>query len=137
MADKVEKVDYFVVEVADKPGEALRIIKSLNAEGVNLRAFTGFPQGNGAQLDFVPRDPDIFKKAARRLKLEITSRKTAFLIRGKDRKGALGAVLGLLAGAGINITAIDAVSAPGGSYGAIFWVAKPDLARASKALGLK
>jgi hypothetical protein len=40
-----------------------------------------------------------------------------------------------LAQAKINVTAIDAVCATGGAFGAILWVEQRDVARAAKALG--
>jgi hypothetical protein len=40
-----------------------------------------------------------------------------------------------LADAGINITAIDAVAAGGGRYGAILWVKPAEVRKAAKALG--
>jgi len=40
-----------------------------------------------------------------------------------------------LAQSKINVTAIDAVCATGGSFGAILWVEQRDVAKAAKALG--
>jgi hypothetical protein len=43
--------------------------------------------------------------------------------------------LGKLAGAKINVTAMDAVSSGAGRYGAIFWVKPEAVSRAAKLLG--
>jgi hypothetical protein len=40
-----------------------------------------------------------------------------------------------LAQSKINVTAIDAVCASGGTFGAILWVGQRDIAKAAKALG--
>ena len=48
---------------------------------------------------------------------------------------AVAHVLGTLAEKKINVTAIDAVSAGAGRYGAILWVAAKDMNKAAKALG--
>ena len=45
MADVIRKVSYFAMDVADKPGEAARVLKALSQAGVNLLAFSGFPRG--------------------------------------------------------------------------------------------
>ena len=45
------------------------------------------------------------------------------------------AVLGKLAKARINVTAVDGVSAGGGRFGAIIWVKRKDIGRAARALG--
>jgi hypothetical protein len=78
MANEVKQVDYFYVTVADKPGEGARILTAFRDAGVNLLGFCGFPQGaRKAQLDFVPEDPALFVKAARRAR--ISKRKKARL----------------------------------------------------------
>jgi hypothetical protein len=50
--------------------------------------------------------------------------------------GACADFLGKLAAAKVNVTAVDAVSAGAGRYGAIFWVKPRDVSRAAKALGI-
>ncbi len=43
MADSVRKVDYFYIELPNKPGEGAKALTALREAGVNLLAFTGFP----------------------------------------------------------------------------------------------
>src|SRR3989304_5960525 len=117
MADVIRKVVYYKTEVPDKPGEGARILGALKAGGVNLLAFSGFPSGRRAQLDFIPANSGEFVKAARKAGLKLSTRKSGFLIQGEDRVGAVADVLGKLAAAGINVTAIDAVCAGAGRYG--------------------
>ena len=137
MADKVRKVAYFAVDVPNKPGEGARIVGSLADEGVNLLAFSGFPNGRKSQLDFIPEDITVFKKALRITKIKTRSQKIGFLIQGDDRKGAVSKILQKLADKKINVTAIDAVSAGAGRYAAILWVKPKDIGKAAKALGAK
>jgi hypothetical protein len=137
MAETVRKVDYFYVTVPDKPGEGARALGVLRDAGVNLIAFSGFPQGRGAQLDFVPADAAAFRAAARKAKWKVTGPKRAFLLEGEDRVGAGADLLGKLADARINVTAIDAVCAGAGRYGVILWVAPGDVARATRVLGAR
>ena len=134
MAETIRKVGYFAMDVADKPGEAVRILQALSQAGVNLLAFSGFPRGRRAQLDFIPEDATLFRKALSRAKLKVRPKKTGFLLQGQDRPGAVAEVLKNLADAKINVTAVDAVSAGGGRYGAIFWVKAKDVSKVSKAL---
>ncbi len=136
MSDIVRKVDYFAMEISDKPGEASRALEALRAAGINLLAFTGFPRGRKAQIDFVPEDGEAFKAAAKAAKLKLQARKTVFLVQGDDRRGAVADILKMLADAKINVTAIDAVSAGMGRYGAILWVKPTDVSKAAKALGI-
>lgn len=135
MADRVRKVAYFSMNVPNRPGEGARILSALADAGVNLLAFTGFPAGGKAQIDFIPEKAPAFAAAARKAKIRVSAKKTGFLIQGKDRKGAVAHVLGKLAKSRINVTAIDALSAGKERYGAILWVKPKDVNKAAKALG--
>ena len=136
MAESVRRLDYFVITVANKRGEGARLLQRLAQEGVNLAAFTGFPGASGkAQLDFVPENPDAFRAAAERLKLRARAPKTVFLIEGDDRSGAMADLLERLAGARVNVTAVNAVAAGSGRYGALLWVKPKDVDQAAAVLG--
>jgi len=135
MADEIRRVDYFYIQVPNRPGEGARALTVLRDAGVNLLAYSGFPEGRGAQLDFVPEDAAAFRRAAKTAKWKLTGPKKAFLITGDDRPGAIAEIVQKLADAKINVTACDAVRQSGGRYGAILWVAPRDVGRAAKALG--
>ena len=134
MADGIRKVDYFKAVVQDRAGEGARILSSLLGEGINLLFFTGFPRGRKSQLDFIPENGTAFRKAAKKAGLAVT-KKTAFLVQGQDRPGAIAVIVSKLADAGVNITALDAIASGGGRYGAILWVKPADVRKAAKALG--
>jgi hypothetical protein len=134
MADSVRRVDYFYTELPNKPGEGAKALTALRDAGVNLLAFTGFPTGRKAQMDFIPEDTAAFKAAAKRAGLKLSPKKTGFLIQGDDRAGAIAEIVEKFAAANVNITAMDAVSAGAGRYGAIMWVKAPDVRKASKLL---
>jgi hypothetical protein len=136
MADRVRLVEYFYVNAPQKPGVGATLLAELRQSGVNLLAFTGFPSGRGAQIDFVPEDPAAFRAAAKRAKWKVTGPKRALLIEGDDRPGAIADVMQRLADAKINVTAIDALCAGAGRYGAILWVAPRDVTKAAKTLGV-
>jgi len=106
--DRIRKVDYYVAQIPDKPGRGARVLSAMRE--VNLLAFTGFPNGRKAQIDFVPEDTAAFKAAAKRAKLKVAAKKGAFLVQGSDRPGAVADVLQRLADAKVNVTAIDAVA---------------------------
>ena len=134
MADVIRKVSYFAMDVADKPGEAARVLTALSRAGVNLLAFSGFPRGRRAQLDFIPEDVELFRRALSTAKLKVQSKKTGFLVQGDDRSGAVAEVLQKLADAAINVTAVDGVSAGAGRWGAILWVKPQSVNKAAKVL---
>jgi hypothetical protein len=137
MSNTLRRVDYFYVMVPNRAGQGARIMAALAKEGVNLLAFSGFPSGGKAQLDLMPENGAKFRKAAKKLGLKVSKRKTGFLYHADDRVGAMTGILAKLAAAKINVTAIDAVGSGKGRFGAIFWVKPNAVAKAAKALGAK
>jgi len=133
MADPVRLVDYFYVTVPNKAGEGARLLDALRREGVNLLAFSAFPEGRKSQADFIPEDSAAFRRAAKKAKWKVTGPKKVLLMQSDDRMGLLADIVGALAGAKINITALDAVSVHG-RYGALLWVAPKHLKKAQKAI---
>ena len=134
--DQVLSVEYFVVIADDKPGVGAELFKKLAKEGVNLLAALEFPNVAGkVQVDLVPENPDAFGKAARKVGLTIGSPKTAFLVQGTDRSGALGDVLDRLGSARINVRATCGIASGGNRYGALLWVDAADVESAARALG--
>ena len=133
----IKKVVYFSMKVPNRPGVGLAMLKAIAKDRQNLLAFTGFPNGGKAQVDFVPARPGDFARAARKMGVKLGPRKTAFLVQGQDRVGALTRILDTLAQARINMTAMDAVTAGGKRFGAIFWVRPKDVGRASRLLHAK
>src|SRR5919198_1715819 len=117
MAEAVRQVDYFYIEVPNKVGEGAKVLRTLKDAGVNLVAFSGFPAGRRAQLDFFPADSAAFKKVAGANRWNVVGPKRGFLIQGDDRVGAVADIVGTLADAKINVIAVDAVSVDG-RYGA-------------------
>lgn len=137
MAEKVQRVEYYYTIVPNKPGAGAAVLDVLKAEGVNLIAFLGFPISWGrAQLDFVPYEKEAFLAAVRKANIKTVGPRTAFLIQGDDRAGAVADTVNKLKQARINITAMQAVASGEGRYGAILWVKPKDLDNAAKALGV-
>ena len=134
--DSIRSVDYFYVMAPDKPGVGAAMLGELQRSGVNLLAFSGFPAGRQAQIDFVPESSQAFRDVAKRAKWKVKGPKRAFLVSGEDRTGVVGELMTRLAAAKINVTAIDALCAGAGRYGAILWVAPRDVKKASQVLGV-
>ena len=135
MADEIQRVQYFYTEVPDKPGEGARVLGVLlKEEGINLLAFSGFPKGRRAQIDFIPADQAAFKAAAKKTKIKVVGPKTGFVIQGDDRAGVIAEIVSKLSEAKINVTALHAVAAGAGRYGAILWVKLRDVNKTAKIL---
>ena len=135
MANQISRVDYYSAIVANKPGEAARILTAVEQAGVNLVAFSGFPEGRKAQLDFVAVDGPAFVKAAKAAGLALGKKKTVFLVQAQDQVGAVAAIARKLAEAGVNITSMQAICAGERRYGGLLWVKPEDVRKAVKVLG--
>ncbi len=136
MADTIRMVDYFYVVATDKPGEGSRILHHLREAGVNLVILHAFPAGRRTQVDFVPASAEAFKAAARAAKWKVVGPKKAFAIEGEDRVGALADYFNRLGDAKINVTAVSAISAGVGRFGAVLWVKPRDVKRTAKVLSV-
>jgi hypothetical protein len=137
MRDTVRKVYHYTTLVTNKPGQAFKVLATLVSAGINLLACTGTPRGRRAQIDVVPDDTRKFNAAVRKAGIKFTPKKSGFLIQGEDRPGALADNLKLLADKGINVAAVDGLSAGKGRWGAILWVDPKDVNRAGRVLRAK
>ena len=85
MAESIKVAQYFKMAVPDKAGEAVKMLDAVKGAGVNLLAFSGFPRGRKAQLDFMPEDPARFKEVAKYNKWKVQGPKSCFVVHGDDR----------------------------------------------------
>ena len=135
MADDIRVVDHYSASIPNKVGEGARVLAVLRDSGVNFIAFWGYEHGEGrAQLEFIPEDSATFVTAAKQAKLRLR-KSTALYIHGEDRPGAIADILGKLAGARINVAAVQAVCGGGGSYGTIVFLPEGAARKAATVLG--
>ncbi len=138
MADRVRRVNYSYVKVPNRAGQGVRVLDALTRAGVDLLAFSAFPERGGkTQVDLVTDDLAGVRRVARQNSWRLSDAKRGFLIQGDDRVGAVHRQIKKLADAKVNVTAADAVAAGKGRYGMILWVKPKDIPRAAKALGAR
>jgi hypothetical protein len=128
------KVRYVALKVPARAGQGAAVLDAVAKARINLLAFTGFPEGGRAQIDLVTNDLAKLRKVAKAAGWRLSPVKRGFLIQGRDRVGAVHRELRKLARAGVNVTAVDAVSAGRGRFGMILWVKPRDQAKAARAL---
>ena len=134
----VRRVSYVDFKVPNRASQAAQVLRALEEAGVNLLAFTGFPDKAGkSQIDLVTNDLAGVRRVARKQGWRLGKAKRSFLVQGKDRVGAVHGHVRKLAHHRINMTALDAVTAGKGQYGMILWVKPKDYARAARALGAR
>ena len=65
MLSSVKEVEYYYTVVADKPGEARKLLDFLSEKMVGLLALTAFPLGEGkSQIDLFPEDVGAYSNLA-------------------------------------------------------------------------
>ncbi len=116
----------------------MKILSELSDAGVNLLAFSGFPEKGGkSQLDLVPEDMGALRRVAKKNGWRLSKVKRGFLMTGSDAIGVVRRHIGKLATQRINVIAADAGAAARGRYGMILWVRPKDYNRAARALRAK
>ena len=137
MTNIVRRVDYYYTEIPNRAGAGAEVLNALKAGGANLFACNGFPSSaRRAQLVFVPSDRNAFIATAQKEGIKLVGPKTAFLIQGEDRVGAVADVVNKLGQAQINITAMQATASGEGRYGAILWVKPRNVGKTAEVLGI-
>jgi hypothetical protein len=131
MAGKIRQFDYHYVIVDDQPGTVAGIVTAVCARGVGLLAFSSFPHADAqTQLDLVPEDAGALAHSLEEMGLNISPRKSGFLVEAGEEPCALAAILQRLADARIPVTSMQAIST-----GALLWVKQEDVPRAAGILG--
>ena len=134
MPDDIKRVEYYSATIANKVGEGARVLGALREGGVDFTAFWGYPlKGKAAQLDMLPADGGVFKKAAKKAGLALTKH-AGLLVQGDDQPGSVAATLAKLAAAGINVQAAQALSSGSGRYSLMIEVEDAAARPALKAL---
>jgi len=137
MAFTITRASYFYASVADKPGEAYKVLSRLAEFGINLLAFTGVPMGPvHTQLTLFPEDPASLLDAAKKASINLDGPHGALLVQGDDRLGALADIHEKLFEANVNVYASTGVSDGHGSFGYLLYVRPDEFERAVAALGL-
>jgi hypothetical protein len=132
------RVTYVDLKVPSRAGQAAAVLRAVADAGISLQAFTGFPDRAGrSQIDLVTDDVGKLRRVAKAQGWRLSATKRGFLIQGKDQVGAVQRQLAKLAKRGVNVTAVDAVTAGSGRFGMILWVKPRDGAKAAKALGAR
>src|SRR3972149_5122058 len=132
---KAKRVTYLKTRLENKPGALLALLKDLHTKKLGLTALKGMAHGDAGEILVVPKDPDKLREAWKASGVLVEEGGTFFLS-GPDKTGALVESLDVLAAAGVNIAAVEAVVG-GTNFGAILWVAPEDLDKAAQTLGIK
>jgi len=137
MACTIRRVDYFHTTVRDQPGEAYKILTTLEELGINQLAFTAVPIGTDVtQLTIFPEDTHLLLRQAKDVGLALEGPHRALLVQGDDELGALAQIHSKLYEANINVSASSGVTDGRGSFGYVVYVRPEDFDRAAEVVGI-
>ena len=115
----------FSIELEDRPGALAALSGKLQEAGINLLGLWGYGGHNDSgKLYCVPKDAKEFRAFAEAEKLKFEEGVTIY-ISGADEGGALVESLELIAQAGVNVHAIQAVTVKG-EFGCFIWADAED-----------
>jgi len=113
-------VTNFAFSLPNRPGELARFTQQLRDAGISMLGLWGDVAHNDKpRLSCVPESPETFRAFVKSAGIE-TEEGRAFYLTDANRPGALTESLETIGEAGINIDAIEAVSADG-QFGCFLW----------------
>jgi hypothetical protein len=137
MALNIRSVEYYYAVVQDQPGQAAELLQLLNADGVDLLAFSIVPTGpTHTQLMMFPSDSGKLLTTAKRAGVELTGPHHALLVQGDNELGALVEVHRKLADANVNVYASTGVTDTRQGFGYLLYVKPDEFKAAATAVGV-
>jgi hypothetical protein len=114
------KTKLFAVSLANQPGAAAEVARTLGNAKVNILALLGSAQGSAGTMQFVADDPRRAKKALDNAKI-VCAATTAVDLELPNKPGALAAALDKLAAKGVNLNSVCATASKGGKKAVVVY----------------
>ena len=105
------KAAQLTLSLKSRPGVLAALARTLADARVNISALSADTRAGRGKIHFVVNDPGQAKRALRRAKYRATTEETAFVVRMRNKPGALARIAARLAKAGVNIKSVYATTA--------------------------
>jgi len=109
------KATQLTVRVKSKPGVLAELAKTLADARVNIASLSAEGAGGRGKIRIIVNDATKAKRALRRAKYRATTEEPAFVVRMRNKPGALARVAGKLGKARVNIKSAYATTAGRGA----------------------
>ena len=131
----LEATQYVNIKVEDRPGMLAEIARGLKWRNISLRGLWGFATNTGeVHLFCVSNDLQALKEFLLHENYSFQEGRAVYVY-GPDETGSLVEMLEKLAGAGLNIRAMETVAA-GNQFAAYLWFEEKEEEKAFRTLGL-
>jgi hypothetical protein len=121
------------LSLVSRPGTLAALVRTLAEAGVNITALSAAEASGRGKIRLLVNDPARAKRALRKAKYR-ASEEPAFVLRLRNRPGALARVAGRLAKERINVRSIYATTAGRGTAAVVLTVGG-DVSKARRVLG--
>jgi len=130
----IKQETFYKLAGTHQSGEISKLLTNLREHNVDLIGLWGFPtSGGNAEFLLVPKNDSQLTSMASKLNFTL-QKSTCFHLSAEDKLGILEETLHKAASAGINIRAVNALSA-GSEVGCYIWCEDEDVEKLAQTLG--
>jgi hypothetical protein len=131
----IRRVEYFYTNVKDQPGEAYRLLKTLDDLGVKLLCFSAMPTGvNTTQFALFVDDARQFERLAKQAGIVLDGPYLALLVQGDTQLDELADIHRRLFEGSVNVYASTGMADGQGNYDYVIYIKPEDFERAARLL---
>lgn len=136
-ASAIRRIEYFYTNVKDQPGEAYRLLKTLDDLGVKLLSFSAMPTGiNTTQFALFVDDARQFERMAKQAAITLDGPYLALLVQGDAQLDELADIHRRLFEGGVNVYASTGMADNHGNYDYVIYIKPEDFDRAARLVGV-
>ena len=137
MSYDIKIAKYYIAEVEGHAGEGAKLFFLVASFGISLLAYKAITLDTmRTAFALFPNNEIKMTEGAKRVGLKIDGPRTALIIKGDDKSGALADIFEKLSKADINVRESSGIADINGSYGVILYLERDDCEKAAAILNI-